>query len=879
MTKIDASDLKPRLEDYLRACGVVIDTTKRPPVLQCPSPDHADDNPSAVFYDDSLHVYCPVCDKTWDIYDVAGLLHGIAGFVDQKKEICARLGIGDDWKPDNAKAAGRSKKPAAAVPLPNDKARMIYTREEFQKRTEKSGWGKFVRAWKYLDAAGLVIIVDGRFETGEKKSVISFWFDGVTLRTAGAPHVLYGMDRIVSEPDTPVLIVEGCKTAAAAEKIPGFVVVTWNGGTNRATRPDWSVLKDRVVYIYPDDDVKRNKGGQGRPWDKQPGYEAAIEIKKILPHAKIVKPLPAARNVKPDGADIVEALEVTTPEKLAEYILTATEMIPPVSQEEAEQKIREKTRDPENLPFIVLGIGDDGRAAFIGRGDRMIQVAPTSLSKSHLLAIAGEPYWQSEYGHKGKVTWDSAIDYVLQMAMFRDFDASSVRGRGAWREKDGRICYHDGQKTIGDISPDRLYVRRPRQNMGILGEEASPEIARKIAAVTTRLSFETELDHIRVLGWAILAPFAGALPWRPAALLTGESGSGKSTILDYVITPLARPLHVSGGESTEAGVRQRIGVDACGIVIDEAETDTDRKRRNREALFSLMRMSTSDDAPIVAKGTIDGKGQSFQMRSMFMFSAISPEVDAVADDNRIFRVNLISPNSSCWADLFTDIREVITPENCAGIRARTWNRLNLIIETAKRFSAQIQELSGRDARYSLADGMLQAAYWIVMHDRTAMNDKEFVELMYGLYSEAPPEEKRDESVELVERLLDERVQVERPDRGTLTIREMLQGVLTGSLTATTVGTLYSDPASLCMAAIEYLRLYIERLGLAVVKDTREICIAVNHYEIMKILGVGRGYHRMIFRHPGTLERSRVVWMAGKSRRCVVLTDILEKREE
>jgi putative DNA primase/helicase len=880
MTRIDTSDLKLRLEDYLRASGVEIDTTKHPPLLRCPSPDHADESPSAIYYADSLHIHCPVCSKTWDIFDCAGLLHGLTSFGDQKGDVLDRLGI-TEADPTPAKTRAKKQKPRHPDPvaLTREQARKIYTREELEKRAKKSGWGKFIRAWSYLDAAGLVVMIDARFENEKKKNIISLWTDGKGLRTTGASSPLYGADKIASEPDTPVLVVEGCKTAQAAEQIPGFVVVTWPGGTKRVTRPDWSPLKNRRVYIYPDDDLKRDGNGNTRPWHKQPGYEAAIEIKKILPQAKIIRPLEAARKVKADGADIVEALEVMSPADLAKYILESPEMEPPITRAEAEQQIREKPRDDENLPYSTLGIGDDGRAAFIGRGDRLIQVHPTSMSKSYLLAIAPEPYWQVDFGHKGKITWDQAIDCVLQSAMGRDFDSSSVRGRGAWREKDGRICYHDGQETFGDISPARLYVRRPRQDMGILGAETSAKIAGRMAGITTRLSFETPLDHIRIMGWALLAPFAGALPWRPAALLTGESGSGKSTILDYVITPLARPLHVSGGESTEAGVRQRIGVDACGIVIDEAETDTDKKRRNREALFSLMRMSTSDDAPIVTKGTIDGKGQSFQMRSMFLFSAISPEVDAVADDNRIFRVNLVAPDSSNWKPLFADIQEVFTPENCAGIRARVWNRLGLIIKTAKRFAILIQDLSGRDARYSLADGMLQAAYRIALHDRADFSDKEFCKTTFDLYAKAPPEEKRDESAEMVERLLDERMIVERPDRGTLTIREMCQAVLTGNLEAKRMGDLYDDPAALKSSDIEYLRFFIERIGLSVIRPEGEICIAINHHEIMKILGVGRGYHRMMFRHLGTVDRSRVVWMAGRSRRCVVLEKVLEKREE
>jgi len=540
-------------------------------------------------------------------------------------------------------------------------------------------------------------------------------------------------------------------------------------------------------------------------------------------------------------------------------------------------RARATGRDASDMPFTMLGVGDDGRAAFIGRGERMLLSSTTTLTKSFLLALAPEAWWEEEYGHKGKIAWDTALDYIIGYSTQKDHDLSRVRGRGAWREKDGRICYHDGLETIGEPDAGRLYIRRPRRDIGLTGDECTPAEALELADVSARMSFKTELDHRRIMGWAILAPFAGALPWRPAILLTGASSSGKSTILGHVVNPLAEPLQISGGESTEAGVRQMIGVDSRGVCIDEADDDTEKKRRNREALFSLMRMSTSDDAPIVAKGTVDGKGHSFQMRSMFLFAAISPEVEAVADDNRIFRVNLALPDSEKWPALRSDLVRIVTPELCARMRARTWARLTDVIALANRLAVLIQDLSMRDARYSLAEGMLLAAYWLVLRDRSDISDKEFADDLLRLYNMAPPDAQRDDNEEVVDRILDERVAVDVPVRGMMTLREILTVVHSGKITTTEKGDLYDEPAAAAPATIEHMRAVAGRFGLAV-KDGA-LSVAHNHHEIMRITGAGKGYHRALLRHAGLVDGGRMVWMAEKSRRCVVLRGIFEGEEK
>ena len=55
------------------------------------------------------------------------------------------------------------------------------------------------------------------------------------------PRPLYGLDRLATRPDAPVLVTEGEKAADAAAKLfPDHVAITSPGGSNAAGKADWS---------------------------------------------------------------------------------------------------------------------------------------------------------------------------------------------------------------------------------------------------------------------------------------------------------------------------------------------------------------------------------------------------------------------------------------------------------------------------------------------------------------------------------------------------------------------------------------------------------------------------------------------------------------
>ena len=146
--------------------------------------------------------------------------------------------------------------------------------------------------------------------------MLTFYHDGNVVRVAGAPVRLFGRDLLAQQPGDLVCVHEGEKCRKAAMAIPSWIPVCWNGGGKKAKLVDWSPLRGRTVSIYPDDDA--------------PGLETARTVARALTgiasSVRIVAPLEEARALKAKGADIVEALQVRSPQEMAEYLGSGPEL-------------------------------------------------------------------------------------------------------------------------------------------------------------------------------------------------------------------------------------------------------------------------------------------------------------------------------------------------------------------------------------------------------------------------------------------------------------------------------------------------------------------------------------------------------------------------
>jgi putative DNA primase/helicase len=74
-------------------------------------------------------------------------------------------------------------------------------------------------------------------------------------KAPAAPRPLYGLNKLTSMPDAPVLLTEGEKKCEAAQRMfPNYACISWFGGTGQVDNADLTPLSGRRVIIWPDAD-------------------------------------------------------------------------------------------------------------------------------------------------------------------------------------------------------------------------------------------------------------------------------------------------------------------------------------------------------------------------------------------------------------------------------------------------------------------------------------------------------------------------------------------------------------------------------------------------------------------------------------------------
>ena len=200
------------------------------------------------------------------------------------------------------------------------------------RRVGMDSWGRirsFGAIWMRLDAC---LPVSRAFQREDGSKVIlplSYGREGGTgspgwfWKALPEPRPLYGLHGLALRPEAPVLLVEGEKTADAAQRLfPEYAVLTWSGGANAVCRSAYAPLRFRRVTIWPDNDA--------------PGFRAVCSLLTVLAEQEITplcvlppSELPEAWDLAdevPEHMDIGHCLKQALP--AADFLRHAQERFP-----------------------------------------------------------------------------------------------------------------------------------------------------------------------------------------------------------------------------------------------------------------------------------------------------------------------------------------------------------------------------------------------------------------------------------------------------------------------------------------------------------------------------------------------------------------------
>lgn len=291
--------------------------------------------------------------------------------------------------------------------------------------------------------------------------------------TGHAPRPLYGLDLLAARPDDRVLIVEGEKTADAANRMLaglGVVAVSWLGGTSTANRAKLTPLRGRHVVMWPDHDAQIGDDDVVMPVHEQPGPAAMIQIATALAGvAASVVVVPYTPDEELHGWDLADAeLDGWDGERVVSGLDRAVDVQSFAAGSAPEPSSLDISQRMNVWTFPVL-TGKDGStpANVIANVEHLcaaygIEVRYNEMTKAREIAIPGESYLQDNADANALATMTSlaALNSLPQsrIAEYLDViaDKRAYHPVAAWIESrpwDGvsrmrQMC--DTLRTTGD---------------------------------------------------------------------------------------------------------------------------------------------------------------------------------------------------------------------------------------------------------------------------------------------------------------------------------------------------------------------------------------------------------------------------------------------
>lgn len=567
---------------------------------------------------------------------------------------------------------------------------------------------RILKTYDYTDADGNLLYQAVRMIPKDFRQRRPDGQGGWIWNLKGIKQVLYRLPKLISCNKT-ILIVEGEKDVETLEKL-GFTATCNSCGAGKFPSDSADLFNGKGVVIIPDND--------------KPGLAHAEKICTILQgHAREIRVV-----ILPRGKDVSDS----------NY--TRDEIINLIKNTEAWKPAETVYVEPAKPPFRILGYNDGYYYYLPGEDMQIIKFSAEQHSPSNLISIAPLNWWETSFPAKMSADWSAAKNYLFrQSKKLPIYDTRRLRGCGTWFDN-GKVVQHNGDRLIVDgelisidnFKTDNIYNKSYPIDIYDSKPITTAE-SQEFLKLCKLFTWDKRISGTFLSGFCVIAPICGALSWRPHVWLTGASGTGKSWIMKNIVSPVIGKIALKAQSNTSAaGLYQTLGINALPIIFDEAEGETPRARDELQKILELMRQASTESGTPILKGSQSGHAVEYRVRSCFILSSIGVNISQKADLSRITPLSLLKSDSTEKFKEITDITfNLLTPEYCSGLRARTLKLIPIILKNTEIFSRIVAE-KFRDQRigdqfgsllsgaYSLADDGLidieKAKKWVDSQD-------------------------------------------------------------------------------------------------------------------------------------------------------------------
>jgi hypothetical protein len=303
----------------------------------------------------------------------------------------------------------------------------------------------------------------------------------------------------------------------------------------------------------------------------------------------------------------------------------------------------------DDPPFCCLGINGD-KCVILDNLNQLHQKTPRELSRNGIVQLCGRrPEWlfdnygqRNEEGEIVRYKPDRVADAIMYSCAEKGIfsPAEMVRGAGAWLGDDGRLVLHCG---------DVVLIGGRQHTPGLLETYVYPAAAAIPKAWPTPVRGGVDgvgagllgliktwnwrhprRDPRLAIGWIGASMVGGALDWRPAWWVTGDSGTGKSTLLKLIKGLFGRAL-IASGDASAAGIRQKLAFASLPVALDEIEAGQDDPQVQQ--ILKLIRNASTGSTAL--RGGADHSGAEFTIRSCFLANSVLVPAMSRADRSRV----------------------------------------------------------------------------------------------------------------------------------------------------------------------------------------------------------------------------------------------------
>jgi hypothetical protein len=320
----------------------------------------------------------------------------------------------------------------------------------------------------------------------------------------------------------------------------------------------------------------------------------------------------------------------------------------------------------EPMAPIPMGFDTTGQHCYFWSTQEnfMMSITPAELKKGERLFLLCN-YWLNQHFTESRDDGSKVINikkagtYLLAATGEAGMQASvtDVRGCGVYFDKTigkrvingSTFCIDEDGQPVPRFIPGKSTVY-------IISKDFSPPapvayttteamlLKARILAVLSTWGYSNRYNILIILGWLVQAAQIGARDPRPHIWINGQAGAGKTTLRTFIANiTRGYVLHAaSASGSTQAGIRQKIGVSATAVTIDEAETagaGNMAAAKNMPGFMVLARSAYSSEEQDF-KGTMSGDAREYTGLSSFLFCSIYPPDLNAADRSRIVQIKL-----------------------------------------------------------------------------------------------------------------------------------------------------------------------------------------------------------------------------------------------